>query len=258
MGQRGAHGLRDTTPQSIREFNLSWCQLRDFVIGRFPPFPPIHESRPRICSPRRLLFRRRRSPAAEPDYPLSEDSQPHANVPKGDLIKFDFAESKIFPGTTRQVTVYVPKQYDPAKPACVYVNQDGIQYNAPAVFDDLIDKNEMPVTIGVFVTPGASRRLAETPRSTASTAATNTTAWATATPGSCSTNCCPRWSKRPRDGRAINLLAQNGNDRAIGGSSSGAICAFIGGLGTARRLFAASSARSAPMSACAAATSTRP
>jgi hypothetical protein len=37
---------------------------------------------------------------------------------------------------------------------CVYVNQDGIQWKAPNVFDNLIDKKEMPVTIGVFVTPG--------------------------------------------------------------------------------------------------------
>ena len=38
----------------------------------------------------------------------------------------------------------MPKQYDPARPACLYVNQDGIQYNAPNVFDELIDKKEMP------------------------------------------------------------------------------------------------------------------
>jgi hypothetical protein len=39
-------------------------------------------------------------------------------------------------------------------PACVYVNQDGIQWNAPTVFDNLIYSKEMPVTIGVFVNPG--------------------------------------------------------------------------------------------------------
>src|SRR3984885_10096194 len=98
-------------------------------------------------------------PAAEPDYPLTEDSKPHDNVPKGELIKFEFAESKIFPGTTRQVTVYVPKQYDGTKPACVYVNQDGVQWNAPVVFDNLIAKGEMPVTIGVFAKPGVVKAL---------------------------------------------------------------------------------------------------
>jgi len=75
-------------------------------------------------------------------------------TPKGEIIKYTFDQSKIFPGTTREVSIYVPKQYDPAKPACVYVNQDGVQYNAPAVFDALIHKREMPVTIGVFVMHG--------------------------------------------------------------------------------------------------------
>src|SRR6185295_18341469 len=90
--------------------------------------------------------------AAE-DYPPGPDSQPHDGVPKGELIKFAFDQSKIFPGTTREVTIYVPKQYDPAKPACVYVNQDGVQWNAPVVFDNLIAKGEMPVTIGIFISP---------------------------------------------------------------------------------------------------------
>jgi len=62
------------------------------------------------------------------------------DAPRGEVTKYSFEQSKIFPGTFRDYWVYVPKQYDPAKPACVYVNQDGIQYNAPQVFDDLIAK----------------------------------------------------------------------------------------------------------------------
>ena len=58
---------------------------------------------------------------AETDYPLSEDSKPYDDVPKGELLKFTFDPAKIFPGTTREVTVYVPKQYDPAKPTPVMV-----------------------------------------------------------------------------------------------------------------------------------------
>ena len=84
----------------------------------------------------------------------AEDAQPPAAVPKGEVTKYTFDQSKIFPGTVRDYWIYVPKQYDPAKPACLYVNQDGIQFNAPAVFDELIHKKEMPVVIGVFVTPG--------------------------------------------------------------------------------------------------------
>ena len=51
--------------------------------------------------------------------------------PKGEVKKYVFDHSKIFPGTVRDYWVYVPKQYDPARPACLYVNQDGVQYKAP-------------------------------------------------------------------------------------------------------------------------------
>ena len=37
--------------------------------------------------------------------------------PKGEVTKYVFDQSKIFPGTTREYWIYVPKQYDPAKPA---------------------------------------------------------------------------------------------------------------------------------------------
>src|SRR6187551_2542399 len=82
--------------------------------------------------------------------PLHPDDAP----PKGEVTKYSFDQSKIFPGTVRDYWVYVPKQYDPAKPACLFVCQDGIQYNAPAVLDQLIAAGEMPVTIGVFVMHG--------------------------------------------------------------------------------------------------------
>src|SRR5690606_1013385 len=73
--------------------------------------------------------------AANNPFPPHPDSIAQPGVPKGELITFEFESSKVFPGTTRDVTVYVPRQYDPAKPACVYVNQDGVQWNAPIVFD---------------------------------------------------------------------------------------------------------------------------
>src|SRR5580765_7918619 len=76
------------------------------------------------------------------------------NVPKGEVTKYTFADSKVFPGTTRDYWVYVPKQYDPAKPACLFVDQDSVQFKAPSVFDQLIASGEMPVTVGVFVAPG--------------------------------------------------------------------------------------------------------
>src|SRR5687768_18338680 len=87
-------------------------------------------------------------------YPVDPDSEARAGVPKGEILKFTFANSKIFPGTSREVSVYVPSQYKADKPACVYVNQDVIQWKAPTVFDNLIAGKEMPITICVFVTPG--------------------------------------------------------------------------------------------------------
>src|SRR5262249_9378973 len=77
-----------------------------------------------------------------------------ALLPRVEIAKYPFANSKIFPGTVRDYWIYVPKQYDPARPACVHINQDGVQFNAPAVFDELIYKKVMPVTIGVFVMHG--------------------------------------------------------------------------------------------------------
>src|SRR5687767_11610619 len=74
--------------------------------------------------------------------------------PKGEVTKYSFDRSRIFPGTVRDYWVYVPKQYDPAKPACVYVGQDGVGFKAPEAFDKLIAAKEMPVTIGVFVMHG--------------------------------------------------------------------------------------------------------
>jgi enterochelin esterase-like enzyme len=95
------------------------------------------------------------------DYPLGPDSQRHEGVPRGEVTKHSWT-SKVFPDTVRDYWVYVPKQYDPAKPACVMVFQDGAGYvneqglfRVPIVFDNLIHKKEMPVTIGVFINPGS-------------------------------------------------------------------------------------------------------
>src|ERR1700712_1999457 len=91
------------------------------------------------------------------NYPVDSASVEHAGVPKGEVLKFTFDNSAVFPGTWREYWVYVPAQYRPDKPACVYINQDGIQWNAPTVFDNLINKKEIPVTIGVFIMHGRVR-----------------------------------------------------------------------------------------------------
>lgn len=70
------------------------------------------------------------------------------------MISDTLTGSKIYPGTTHALQVYVPDQYDGKEPACLYVGLDGVLCNAPSVIDTLIAQGKMPVTIGVFVQPG--------------------------------------------------------------------------------------------------------
>ncbi len=79
-----------------------------------------------------------------------------AGVPKGKLIHQQPWESTIYPKTRREWWVYVPAQYKDDQPACVMVFQDGGGYTGfvPTVFDNLIAKGEMPVTVAVFINPG--------------------------------------------------------------------------------------------------------
>jgi sugar lactone lactonase YvrE/enterochelin esterase-like enzyme len=147
------------------------------------------------------------------------------DVPKGDVTHYTFDHSNIFPGTTRDYWVYVPKQYDPAKPACLYVNQDGIQYNAPAVFDQLIAAKEMPVVIGVFVTPGRVKALSPN----ALDRFNRSYEYDGLGPDYAKfllDELLPEVEKKTApDGRPIHL-SHDGNDGCIAGASSGAICAF--------------------------------
>jgi enterochelin esterase-like enzyme len=97
---------------------------------------------------------------AADDYELGPDSKRQEGVPEGTVTKHHWT-SRVFDGTERDYWVYVPKQYDPGKPACVMVFQDGGNYvdvkksfRVPIVFDNLIYKHEMPPTIGIFINPG--------------------------------------------------------------------------------------------------------
>lgn len=159
-------------------------------------------------------------------YPIDSASIEQAGVPKGEVLKFAFDNSKIFPGTVRDYWIYIPAQYNPNKPACVYVNQDGIQWKAPTVFDNLIYKNEMPVTIGVFVTPGKVLADSNSPAQSRFNRSFEYDGLSDAYGKFILTELLPEVEKKKAsDGRAI-VLSKKGNDRAIGGSSSGAVCAF--------------------------------
>ena len=107
-----------------------------------------------------LLFSSLPAPASDDVYKLGPDSMVQEGVPRGEVTKHHW-QSKVFSGTERDYWVYVPKQYDSAKPACVMIFQDGGSYQStngqfrvPVVFDNLIHRQEMPVTIGIFINPG--------------------------------------------------------------------------------------------------------
>ncbi|WP_437185202.1 SMP-30/gluconolactonase/LRE family protein [Planctomicrobium sp. SH668] len=153
---------------------------------------------------------------------LTEDSKLQDGVPQGEVHGPIQWKSEIFPGTVRNYWVYVPKQYDPAKPACLLVVQDGIgvgnNWKIPTVLDNLIHKKEVPVQVAIFIEPGVVPAPHE--------------------------NAQPRFNRSfeydglgdryarflieeiiPEVSKTYNI-SSDPNDRSIAGSSSGAICAF--------------------------------
>ena len=100
-------------------------------------------------------------PCAAEDYKLGPDSLVQSGVPQGSVVKSTWTSKRVFPGTVRDQWIYVPAQYDGKQPACLMVFQDGGsyvnargQFRVPTVFDNLIHRGDMPVTIGVFLNPG--------------------------------------------------------------------------------------------------------
>src|SRR5581483_3340301 len=161
---------------------------------------------------------------AADDYPLGPDSQRQPGVPQGTVTRYAWT-SRIFPGTERSYWVYVPKQYDPTKPACVMVFQDGGgfqdvngQFRVPVVFDNLIAKKEMPVTIAIMIEPGI------VPAASANALPRFNRSFEYDTPDD-------RYARflleeiLPEVGKRYNLTREAGG-RAICGASSGGICAF--------------------------------
>ena len=126
-----------------------------------------------------LLFAASLHAAPQDDqYVLGPDSLPKEGVPHGKVIAMEPWHSKIYEGTVRDWWIYVPAQYDATKPAAVMVFQDGGKAkpedknfagpnNAVFVFDNLIAAKQMPVTIGIFISPGSfpAGKEGEKPRS---------------------------------------------------------------------------------------------
>ena len=150
---------------------------------------------------------------------LTDDSLSQEDVPKGTVTKRTWNTSRVYPDTSRNYWVYVPAQYSDAEPACVTVFQDGAHYvhseglvRAPTVFDNLIHKQEMPATIGVFIDPGEKKAVYDN-RQVEYVTLEDT------------------YSRflldeiLPQVGKAYNLI-DNEAGRAICGMSDGGLCAF--------------------------------
>ena len=136
------------------------------------------------------------------------------------VLKGEFAESAVYPGTWREYWVYVPRELDRSKPAPVMVFQDGLQYNAPAVFDDLIARKAIPALVGVFVMHGRVRAL-----SGDALDRMNRSFEYDAVSGDYARFLLDEML--PFVARTHNLtLSSDPDDRAIAGNSSGAIAAF--------------------------------
>ena len=165
---------------------------------------------------------------AQEEYPLGPDSQRQPGVPQGSVTHYTWTSPEgrqTFPGTERDYWVYVPSQYTPDKPACVMVFQDGESFikedgraRVPIVFDNLIAKHQMPVTIGIFINPGVLKALSPDQQNRFNRSFEYD-------------GLGDRYARflldeiLPEVAKHYNLSAKP-DDRAIAGLSSGGICAF--------------------------------
>ena len=157
---------------------------------------------------------------APPDPPLGPDSLVQPGTPTGEVIKGEFAASQVYPGTWREYWVYIPRQLDRSRPAPVMVFQDGLQYSAPVVFDNLIHKGQIPAMVGVFVMHGRVKAL-----SPGALDRMNRSFEYDAVSGDYARFLLDEML--PHVAKAHNVtLSTDPNDRGIAGNSSGAIAAF--------------------------------
>jgi enterochelin esterase family protein len=149
-------------------------------------------------------------------------------VPKGRLEGPFLFRSQIIANTVRKYWVYVPAQYSPGTAANVLVFQDGQRATNPAgalripqVLENLVHQKAIPVTIGIFITPG---QRGDTYPDDLGTGNPNNRA----AEYDSLTDAYARFvveEMLPEVGKKYTLTRDPAG-RAIGGASSGAICAF--------------------------------
>lgn len=161
----------------------------------------------------------------KPEWQPHPDAVRVDGVPQGVIESQEPWESEIFAGTVRDWAIYVPAQYEPSKPAGLMIFQDGERmrdvtgrWRVPIVFDNLIARGDMPPVIAVFLNPGHHKSQVRQ--------------------GNKSSNRSFEYDSLgdryarflleeiiPEVEKRYNISSEP-EMRAIGGSSSGAICAF--------------------------------
>jgi enterochelin esterase family protein len=177
--------------------------------------------------PLALLFT---TAVTEPDYPRHADSVRQEGVPQGTVTKHEWKSTEVYPGTLREYYVYVP--HGAPKDAALMVFQDGHSYvsengdfRVPVVFDNLIHQGKMPPTVAVLINPGWYIDSFEEPQG-----------WKQ--PEGVRSNRANEYDTPdgtfagfleneilPEVGKSVSFTSDP-ERRAIGGSSSGGICAF--------------------------------
>jgi len=158
------------------------------------------------------------------DYTLGPDSQRKEGVPRGKVESF-VHKSQVFAGTEREVSVFIPAQYDGQTPVACMVFQDGSAYasekgsfRVPIVLDNLIHQKKIPVMAAIFINPGSFPPRGESRRP----GSNRSVEYDTLSPQYATfleKEILPEVEKRVK-------LKTDASSRAICGMSSGGICAF--------------------------------
>ncbi|HRE81226.1 MAG TPA: alpha/beta hydrolase-fold protein [Opitutaceae bacterium] len=161
-----------------------------------------------------------------PVFPLTpESAQRLPGVEPGETLHFGWNQSRIFPGTERVISVYIPRAYTGKAPACLAVFQDKGGFNFEIVIDNLIHRGDIPVMIAVTVPPGAVKGAIDP------TGTRHNRTFEYDSPGDrylrfLVEEILPEVEKlRTAEGTPIRLSSE-GKDRMIAGGSSGAAAAF--------------------------------
>lgn len=158
-------------------------------------------------------------------YELGPDSLPQAGVPRGETFEFTLNQSKMFPGTSRHVRVYVPAQYKADRLACVYVQLDDLYFPNVTTLDNLINRHEVPVLVAIGVSPGVveADKSSDDPRLNRSFEFDGLN---DSLARFLLEEVFPEVERHTTSAGLPIRLSTNGNDRAAGGLSTGGIAAF--------------------------------